>query len=110
MTREYWIVNDKTKKYMKAPGDFKFDGEWKEQFKHTKGVSWLDVTCYSLVDFDMANGIPYVYDLCMSGMLCSLIVDTKLHDAEAIKKAKSELRVKHDIVSLNVVRLEEVAA
>jgi len=102
----YWIVNTRTRKYC-AIEDCGFNGDWKEDFEHTKGADWYDVTAFRICEPDKVNGIYYVYDLCPDGGLFTFLVDTELHDAEAVEDAKEELRRRHDVVRLQVLRLKK---
>lgn len=106
-SRCYWIANLKTKTYIPVmPEDESFDGDWKENYPHTKGADGFDVEAFSFWGPDQtSNGIYYTYDLCSDGGLFQLVVDTATHSPEEVEKAKTELRNTRDVVSLSVVNL-----
>ena len=107
--RTYLIVNHKTKLYQKCELDAQvaFEGDWKENYPHTKGADCLDVEAVSIWEIDMVNGIPYNYDLCCGGMLATLWVDTDDFSREDVDKAKSLLRQQQDVVTLKVIKLKK---
>ena len=106
MSRHY-IVNIKTKKYIEVV-DFLFNGEWKEEFPHTKGIDWYAVYAYSIWNHDQtSNGIYFVYDMSANGGHYTLLVDIDKHNKADIEKAKKELRHKKDIVKLHILRLRK---
>jgi hypothetical protein len=103
--RTHWIVNMQDRRYVPVD-DFGFDGEWKEEFPHTKGEDWLDVVAFPVWKDDRtSNGIHFVYDLTRDGGLFTLLVDRDVHDEVEVNRAEAELRHKQDVVSLRVLRL-----
>lgn len=103
--RTCMIVNDRTKKFIVTDTET-FDGDWKENYPHTKGEDWLDVYSFSLWEHDKtSNGIYFGYDLCRDGGYFTLYADTTKHTEEDIRKAKAEIRFKHDVVTLRVLKL-----
>ena len=105
----YWIVNHKTKTYIEiGPDTERFDGEWKDHYINVKGADWLNVQAFSVWDWDMVNGIPFVYDLCRDGGMFTLLVDADKVTPEQVEAAKKQLRHDRDVVSLSVLRLRRV--
>ncbi len=104
MKREHWITNTKTKKYVPTDSE-SFDGEWKNNYPHTKKADWLDVAAFSVWPHDVVNGIPFVYDLSVNGGHFLLLVDVAKHEKDDIDKAKRMLRHQRDVVSLRAIKL-----
>jgi len=105
----YWIINTKKKTYKQVEReDESFDGNWKENYSHTKGAEWHDVYAASLWEYDKtSNGIYFEYDLCCEGGMFRLYVDKDEHSSEEIEKAKREVRGDRDVVSLRAVILKK---
>jgi hypothetical protein len=107
----FWIVNEKNGKYCEVTDQlYLFDGNWKERYLHLKKCDYLEVTAYRITSIDSVNGIPYVYDLCQDGAHFLLLVDTDRHSKEDIEKAKKDLSISQDVVSLRVKKLKKVKA
>ncbi len=103
----YWIVNLKTKRYV-ATTDETFDGQWKENYPHTKGVDWLFVSAFSIWSDQTANGIPYTCELVRDKGRFMLLIDAAQHTKTVIDRAKNELRCSRDVVSLHTMKLDRV--
>jgi hypothetical protein len=84
-----------------------FDGDWKENYPHTKGADWLDVSSYRLIEDDRAEGIYFVYELCRDGGMFQLLVDIKEHTPDKIRWASEKLYRDRDVVSLDVLRFKK---
>lgn len=102
--KTYWIVNMKRKTYVPVINE-SFEGEWKNNYHHTVNASWEDVQAFRISDFDMANGIPFIYDLCCDGGLFTLLVDNDKKTHADVVTAKAAVRRNRDVVSLRVLRL-----
>jgi hypothetical protein len=103
--RKHYIVNQNTKTFVVTNTE-SFDGDWKENYQHTRGADWLDVNAYAVWDHDKtSNGMYFVYDLCCDGGSFCLIAEADRHTPEMIRAAKGEIRHNHDVVSLRVLRL-----
>lgn len=102
---EYWIINNKQKTYCKVNNRIGlWDGDWESRYPHLRECDGY-YSVVSVRDFDTVNGIPYVYDLCPSGGLFTLLADINQHTDDDIKQAERQLKLARDVVLLNVCRL-----
>lgn len=107
MVQAYMVVNLCTKRYIEAPADASWDGDWKQRYPHVADENYIDIGTYSIWEHNMACGIPFDYDLCHDGMLATLLVDVDKFSKEDIEAAKEEMYTKHDIVSLTVLKVKK---
>jgi len=105
----HWIINLKTHEYIKSETEI-FDGDWKNNYPHTKSFEYVDVLAFKPWEFERtSNGIYYGYDLTVNGGLFCFYVDMTKHTKDDIEHAKRELRNNQDVVSLTVLELKPYA-
>lgn len=99
------IINCKNNQYVFTNTE-SWDGDWKKNYPHLKGLDYIDIFNPSIWSHDVANGLPFTYDLVSSGGIFTLYADQDSTN-EQIKMAKAEIRHKQDVVSLRVMKLTE---
>lgn len=102
---KYWIINTRTHEYIVTKNE-SFDGEWKENYPHTKNETWLDVYAFRPWIYETKNGIFYSMSLCMDGGYFTFYVDITKHTQEDIDKAIEQMRRDQDVVSLRVFKIK----
>ncbi len=96
--RKYYIVNLKTKEYVDATSESEsFDGDWKQKYPHIKDEKYIWIQTVDYWDIDNYNGVYFTYDLCMDGMLATMIQTEDISD-EHFEEAVKQLKFNQDVV------------
>ncbi|MFA4944900.1 MAG: hypothetical protein WC789_09400 [Lentisphaeria bacterium] len=100
--KRYLTVNLRTGAYTPARDGEDWADDWKARYPHVAAEDWADVAAVLLYPEDVAEGVPFTYDLCPSGGLFTLWADRTQHSRGAVWAAKRWLRRTRDVVSLRV--------
>lgn len=101
MTTQYWLVNLKTKEYLKFTdtGDF-FDGDWKAKTVFAS-ENYIDlVVVKETTEQVFSDFMIWDYDLCYSGMIVGLYFDKAEITHEFANSFIEALRTKQDVAQV----------
>lgn len=110
MATQYWLVNFKTKEYLKFTdtGDF-FDGDWKAKTAFSS-ENYIDLVVVKVsTDQVVSDYMIWAYDLCYSGMIVGLYFDKAHVTPEAANTFLKDLRTKQDVAQVYVHSLSLVS-
>jgi hypothetical protein len=103
--RNIIIVNMKTRLYVPASPDEKWDGNWPSRYPVWRPYHAGEISAVNLWAHDVVNGIPFTYDLSRDGGHFTLWVYIDDHPDEAVDQAKRQLRRDHDVLTMRTIRI-----